>query len=81
MIIESKVAGIPCSIEVDCCLVIAPNRCADSDWDYAGYTEISFSVLDRNGRPAPWLARKLTSADTARIEAQILEGVGNDDSL
>jgi hypothetical protein len=74
MIIESTVAGIPCSIEVDHCLVIPPNRRADSDWDYAGYIEISFSVLDRNGRPAPWLERKLTDADTARIEMQILEG-------
>jgi len=71
MIIPSSVAGIPCQIHIDHCLVTQPNRLADSDWDYAGYTEIEFNVLDRRGRPAPWLARKLTDADTARIEMQI----------
>ena len=71
MIIESKVAGIPCRILIDRCLIVQPNRRADSDWDFAGYTEIEFIVLDLRGRPAPWLERKLTDADTCRIESQI----------
>ena len=73
MIIESKVAGIPCLIQIERCLVVKPYSRADSDWDYWGYTEIEFNVLDRNGRLAPWLERKLTAADTSRIETQILE--------
>jgi len=78
MIIESTVAGIPCLIQIDRCLVVKPNHRADNDWDYFGYTEISFNVLDRKGRLAPWLTRKITADDTSRIETQILEN-NNDD--
>jgi hypothetical protein len=75
MIIESTVAGIPCLIQIDRCFMQKPlGRMADNDLDCYGYSEIEFTVLDRNGRPAPWLERKLTVKDTSRIEIQILEG-------
>ncbi len=75
MIIESTVAGIPCLIQIDRCLVQKPlGRMVDSDLDCYGYSEIEFTVLDRKGRPAPWLERKLTADETCRIEIQILEG-------
>ncbi len=74
MNIESRVAGIPCLIQVDRCLVQKPmGPQADSDWDCYGFAEIEFTILDRRGRPAPWLERKLTDDDTNRIETQILE--------
>ncbi len=77
MIIESTVAGIPCQIQIDRCFTQKPlGRMADSDLDCYGYMEIEFSVLDRNGRPASWLERKLTADETYRIETQILEGEG-----
>jgi len=75
MNIESRVAGIPCLIQIDRCMVVSGSYDynAASDFDYYGYKEIEFTVLDRKGYPAPWLERKLTDDDTDRIENQILE--------
>jgi hypothetical protein len=35
--------------------------------------EFEFTILDRRGRPAPWLERKLTEADSDRLLAEYLE--------
>jgi hypothetical protein len=35
-------------------------------------------VLDRNGRPAAWLERKLTDADRSRIDQEIEEAMTED---
>ena len=69
--IETTVAGIPCIIGVSQYSSVAGDSRADSDWDYYGYTECDWQVLDRRGRPAPWLAKKLTSKIEAAIEAEI----------
>ena len=69
--IETTVAGIPCIIGVTEYSSVAGDSRADSDWDYYGYTECDWQVLDRRGRPAPWLAKKLTSKIEAAIEAEI----------
>jgi hypothetical protein len=50
---------------------VAGDSRADSDWDYYGYTECDWQVLDRRGRPAPWLSKKLTSKIEAAIEQEI----------
>ena len=71
--IETRVAGIPCIVGVTHFESVAGDSRADSDWDYYGYTEAEFEVLDRRGRPAPWLAKKLTSSDESRIEEEIAE--------
>lgn len=70
--IPSRVAGIPCLIGV-----IDFNRVpgtysynAASDMDYNGWTEFTFDVLDRRGRVAGWLEKKLTFADTERFEEE-----------
>lgn len=73
MQIESRIAGIPCLIEVDRVFVQkALGLSCDSDWDAAGYAEVEFTVLDRRGRPAPWLEKKLTREMECEIEDQIL---------
>jgi len=70
--IDTRISGIPCIVE---CVyffkqpALGPN--CDSDWDANGYTDIEFAVLDRRGRPAPWLERKMTTDDVARIKALI----------
>jgi hypothetical protein len=69
--IETRVAGIPCIVGVTHFESVAGDSRADSDWDYYGYTEAEFEVLDRRGRPAPWLAKKLSSSDESRIEKEI----------
>lgn len=78
--IESRVAGIPCLIGVTHYESVAGSysRNADSDMDYYGYSESEWEVLDRRGRKAPWLERKLTSSMRDRIEQEIQEAFAND---
>lgn len=75
MIFKSKIAGIPCQIKVTYFHkqkpFKGPARLCDSNDDYYGYTEIEFEVLDRRGRKAEWLERKLTAEDRERIEREI----------
>jgi len=73
--IDSYVAGIPCIIGVVdyTCVKGSYSYHAASDWDYHGYTESEWEVCDRRGRPAPWLARKLTDKIEREIEKEIAE--------
>ena len=78
--IESNVAGIPCLIGVTEFSSVrgSYSHNAPSDMDYYGYTESDWEVLDRRGRPAAWLDRKLTGADRCRIEREIEEAMTED---
>lgn len=73
--IESRVAGIPCLIGVTHYESVAGSYSynAASDMDYYGYNEAEWEVLDRRGRKAAWLEKKLTKSDIVRIEAEIAE--------
>ncbi len=73
-LMETRVAGIPCTARIIYVSVVEGNYSynAASDLDYYGYAEVDWELCDRRGRPAPWLAKKLTPADTARIENEIL---------
>ena len=75
--IVMRIAGVPCLIGVTGYLYQPPckghpSTCA-SDWDYYGYEEIEWEILDRRGKPAPWLDRKLSPADRAAITSHLLE--------
>jgi hypothetical protein len=78
--IESTVAGIPCLIGVTEFSSVRGSYSyhADSDMDYYGYTESEWVVLDRRGRHAAWLERKLTDADRSRIEQEVAETMAED---
>jgi len=78
--IESTVAGIPCVIGVTEFSSVRGSYSyhADSDMDYYGYTESEWVVLDRRGRPAAWLERKLTDAERSRIEQEVAEAMAED---
>ncbi len=72
--IEARISGIPCLIEPTRVFVQRPmGPSADSDYDCYGYAEIEFDVMDRNGRPAPWLEKKMTDDERVEIENLILE--------
>lgn len=73
---ETRIAGIPCRVELTHCFVQKPlgPRC-DSDLDCYGYADVEFDVLDRNGRPAPWLERKMSDSERSEIEGLLLEEV------
>jgi hypothetical protein len=78
--IESTVAGIPCLIGVMEFSSVRGSYSynAPSDMDYYGYTESDWEVLDRRGRPAAWLERKLTDPDRSRIEREIEKAMTED---
>jgi hypothetical protein len=78
--IESTVAGIPCLIGVTEFSSVSGSYSynAPSDMDYYGYTESEWVVLDRRGRPAAWLERKLTDAERSRIEQEVEEAMTED---
>lgn len=73
--IETRVAGIPCQALVTEYFRQEPHRgsawTCDSDMDFYGYEDICYEILDRRGRPAPWLERKLSSKDDDRIRSEI----------
>lgn len=67
----SKVAGIPCIVEIDEYIRGSYSPQADSDIDF--YGSVSFVVCDRRGRHAPWLEKKMTPRDESRILGEIEE--------
>lgn len=76
VLVEIRAAGIPALAAVTHYAYQAPfpgspYRC-DSDWDYYGSEEIEWALLDRRGRPAPWLDRKLSRHDRAEITRHLL---------
>ena len=73
--IESRIAGIPCLIGVTHFNRVRGSYSynAPSDMDYYGYTESEWEVLDRRGRPAAWLERKLTDRERSRIDGEVFE--------
>ena len=75
--IEIRIAGIPALAGITHFVHVPPFRgsphmCNSSD-DYYGYTEIEWDVLDRKGRPAPWLEKKLTAKEKAEIEIDLIK--------
>lgn len=75
MIISARIAGIPCKIDIVRFEHKAPNYSysAETDLDFYGYTIIDYRVLDRRGRPAPWLERKLDERERDALELHITE--------
>lgn len=71
--IESRVCGIPCIIGVvdyeayvPAYISGPPENCYPSEGGEGDY-----EILDRRGRPAPWLAKKMTANDEDRVLAEI----------
>ena len=73
--LETKIAGIPCLIDIHYCNVVKGSYSyhAASDWDYYGYSEVDYTVCDRKGYKADWLCKKMSTDDEARIEAEIID--------
>lgn len=61
---SSRIEGIPCKIRVDVYEPAKPSRHYDDPPEDA---EFEFTVLDRNGREAPWLEAKVTDSISQRI--------------
>ena len=77
-IIDVTVAGIPCQVGIiDFSHVPGSySRNEDSDWDYYGYSDSDWELLDRKGYVAGrWLTDKMTKSDIAQIEEEIFEAM------
>lgn len=70
---EYRLAGIPCIIEAESRVIKGQGYSAPSDLDARGWVESTFRVLDRRGRYAAWLERKLTDKSTQAINEMIAE--------
>jgi hypothetical protein len=74
-IIDTKIAGIPCKIEVLSYFKQEPFRGpaekCDNDMDYYGYSDIDYRILDRKGYHAPWIEAKVSEKDKEKIYAEI----------
>jgi len=72
--ISSKIAGIPCLIEILSCIYIPADRLTGaSDIDYHGGYIPEWQVRDRKGYNAGWLGKKLTDKDVDRIDHEVIE--------
>lgn len=58
--IRHKIDGIPCLIGVRMFKKVSPQVAADNPYDYYGYYDISYDILDSKGLPAAWLEKKVT---------------------
>lgn len=75
--IEARIQGIPCLIDVTYFFEQKPlGRYCDSRDDCYGYTEIEYDVCDRRGRKAPWLERKMKDEDYDAVERLIIDKRG-----
>lgn len=73
-IIPFSLKGIPCQIQINSCTVVdgSFSHDAPSDFDYYGYTDIEYALLDRKGYKAAWLESKVGSEIKEQIHAEIL---------
>lgn len=73
MRLDTTISGIPCQIKVTHYSPGQEPRYSGAweDDDPPDSPEIEFDVLDRRGRPAPWLAKKMTTKDEERICLEI----------
>ena len=64
--IYTNIRGIPCQVKVT-------SFVKDYFYGQGEKIDIVFSVYDRRGYKAPWLERKMTAKDKARIEQEIID--------
>jgi len=81
--IDVRVCGIPAIARVLHYRPYEPayRRGHPDNWEPASPPEIDFEILDRRGRPAPWLDRKLTNEDRARLERELIEYLEAEEDL
>ncbi len=69
MIIETKISGIPCQVEL-----LTWEKYQPSSREYeaeGGFGE--WRVLDRKGKPAPWLEIKISAQEERAIDNTFFE--------
>lgn len=77
---ETRVAGIPCLVEItDFYAGSAPITSGPPELcDPGDSSEVQWRLLDRRGYPAAWLERKLSEDDRTRIDNEALSHAVSD---
>lgn len=72
---ESRVCGIPCIVRVLDWEPFVPMYTGGhpDNWMPEEGGHGSWEILDRRGRPAPWLERKMTQAEQDRIYSEVFD--------
>ena len=72
---STTVCGIPCGVVIVDYTFVPPfnnnPRLCDSDWDYYGYEEMDWYLVNRKGYKAEWLENKMSDSDTASVKEEI----------
>lgn len=65
----TRIAGIPCQVELTYFDPGEPPFLLGhpDNWEPGVPPEVRFDVLDRRGRPAPWLEKKMSDDEHSRI--------------
>ena len=77
--IETRVCGIPCIVRVTHWEPYDPGRTSgppESCYPPEG-GEGEWEILDRNGKPAPWLERKMTDRDQNLVSETVFNHMEN----
>jgi hypothetical protein len=82
--IDARVCGIPCQVEVIRARYYKPQSSnpyeCSSDLDYHGYwDDIEYELYDRRGYRAKWLENKMKPKDTAELLELIVEDLDTED--
>jgi len=81
MIFTTKVNGIPCKCRVDHFVPGVPMRVYGTDMgdaDPPEPPEFTYTLLDRSGRPAPWLEKYVTVEVYSRLLEEFEVEMKND---
>lgn len=81
-IVDFSVAGgLPCQIGVVEFKQVKGSfsRNAPSDVDYYGYTEVEYDILDRKGRRAGWIEKRMTNDDHDRARQAVITHCGGEE--
>lgn len=78
---ESTCCGIPCIIRVLSWDGYVPARLSGhpDNWAPAEGGEGEWEILDRKGRPAPWLEAKMIDKERIRIDEEVFNHMENRD--
>jgi hypothetical protein len=73
---DTRIVGIPCQIEVTFYEPFCSGKRGHIDnWSEDEPEYLEFDVLDRNGRKAPWLERKMSADDYQRVQKEALNNM------
>lgn len=71
---DTHIVGIPCQIEINYAEKGFDGRRGHPDnWLPDEDPFISYDILDRNGRPAPWLQRKMKTEDFEKVTEEAIK--------